>query len=245
MILTLTMRDLKVKYAQTFLGILWALLQPLAGLLVFTIFFTQFVQLDSPLPYPLIALSGMAAWFFFSNIIQSASMSLFESQDLIKKVYFPRLILLISKILFALIDLIIALGLLFILMVILGVSPGIQILFLPVFIFLTIVVGLSISLWLSALTLRYRDFHHIIPYLLNYGIWLTPVFFPTTIIPAEFNWLLYLNPMAAIIAGFRWSLLGDVFPVWVYWLSFIPIFILFFSGLNYFRKNEYKISDYA
>ena len=245
MIITLTMRDLKVKYAQTFLGILWALLQPLVGVLVFTFFFTQLIKLESTIPYPLIALSGIAAWYFFSSIIHSAGISLVHAHDLIKKVYFPRLVILVSKILSGLIELGITLCLLLILMLIFGVYPGIEILFLPVFIILTIVFGLSISLWLSALTLRYRDFHHIIPYLLNYGIWLTPVFFPVSIIPEKFNWLIYLNPMAAIIAGFRWSLLGDTFPDWMYWISFVPIIVLLILGLDYFRRNEYKIADYA
>lgn len=245
MIITLTVRDVKVKYAQTFLGILWAVLQPLVGVLVFTFFFTQLIQLDSTIPYPLIALSGIAAWYFFSSIIHSAGISLMQAQDLIKKVYFPRLVILISKILSGLIDLGITLCLLVILMFVFGVFPGIEILFVPVFIILTIVFGLSISLWLSALTLRYRDFHHIIPYLLNYGIWLTPVFFPVSIIPEKFNWLIYLNPMAAVIAGFRWSLLGDTLPDWQYWISFVPIVIILISGLDYFRRNEYKIADYA
>jgi len=244
MIIALTTRDLKVRYAQTFLGVAWAVIQPLCGLLIFTIFFTQLIELDTPLPYPLIALSGMAAWYFFSNIIQSTSLSLVESQSLIKKVYFPRLILLISKIIPGLIDLVISVFLLLGLMVIFGITPQVEILCFPVFVLLTIVLGLSISVWLSALSLRYRDFHHVIPYALNYGIWLTPVFFPTTIIPDEYSWLLFLNPMAAVIAGFRWSLIGDVFPAWEYWISFIPILILLISGLHYFRKNEYKISDY-
>lgn len=245
MVLTLARRDLKVKYAQTLLGLLWAVIQPLTGLLIFTLFFDKLINIDTgSIPYPLFAFSGMVSWFFFSHIVHSAGTSLVEAQDLMKKVYFPKLIIPLAKVLAGMVELAISLSLLFVLMLVLGKLPDWPILLLPLFVLFNISVGLSIALWLSALTIRYRDFHHIIPYLVNFGIWLTPVFYPGTLIPSAYDWFLFLNPMAATIAGFRWSLIGDTFPEASYLMSVIPVSFLLVTGLLYFRKIESEISDY-
>jgi lipopolysaccharide transport system permease protein len=239
-------RDLKIRYSQTFLGILWAVIQPLTGLIVFTIFFNQLVKIKIPgMPYPLFAFSGMVSWFFFSNIVCNAGVSLVESQDLIRKVYFPRILLLFAKILVGLVEFGISMVMLIVLMVILGYSTTWLVVFLPMFALMNIGVGLSIAIWLGALTIRYRDFHHIIPYLVNFSIWLTPVFYPITLLPPRYEWLMYLNPMAATIAGFRWSLAGGVVPERTYLLSFIPVAVLLVSGLAYFRRVEDEIVDYV
>jgi homopolymeric O-antigen transport system permease protein len=239
-------RDLKVRYSQTFLGVLWAVIQPLTGLVIFTIFFGHLVKLEVPgMSYPIFAFSGMISWFFFSHIVYNAGVSLIESQDLIRKVYFPKILLLFAKTLVGLVEFGIALVLLVVLMLTLGYPMRSSALLFPLFVVLNICVGLSVALWLSALTVRYRDFHHIIPYLINFGIWLTPVFYPVTLVPTRLEWLVYWNPMAATIAGFRWSLVGGVVPQPKYLFSLIPIVLLLVTGFAYFRKVEDRISDYV
>lgn len=238
-------RDLKIRYSQTFLGFLWAVIQPLTGLVIFTVFFERLIKIQTPgTPYTLFAFSGMVSWFFFSHIVHNAGISLVESQDLIRKVYFPRILLLFAKTLVGLVELGISLLLLLALMALLGRAVFWSILLLPLFVLANICVALSIAIWLSALTIRYRDFHHIIPYLLNFGIWLTPVFYPVTLIPPRLEWLMCVNPMAATISGFRWSLGVQTAPDQGYLVSFLPAAVLFASGFMYFRKIENEIADY-
>jgi len=239
-------RDLKVRYSQAFLGVLWAVIQPLTGLVIFTIFFDRLVKIQTPgMPYPLFAFSGMVSWFFFTHIVTNAGASLVESQALIRKVYFPRILLLFAKTIVGLVEFGISMILLILLMLVMGFPPRWSIILLPLFVLLNIAVGLSIAIWLGALTIRYRDFHHIIPYLVNFSIWLTPVFYPVTLIPPKLEWLVYLNPMAATIAGFRWALTGGPLPDKNYLLSLVPIVALLISGFAYFRRVEDEISDYV
>jgi lipopolysaccharide transport system permease protein len=244
--LAIAKRDLKVRYSQAFLGVLWSVIQPLTGLLIFTIFFGQLLKIKTPgVSYPLFAFSGMVSWYFFSNIVSQAGASLVQSQDLIRKVYFPKILLLFAKTIVGLVEFGISVILLIVLMQFTGFFASWSIIFLPLFVLLNIAVGLSIAVWLGALTIRYRDFHHIIPYLVNFGIWLTPVFYPVTLIPPKFNWIMYWNPMAATIAGFRWSLMGGALPETKYLFSLAPIAALLISGFAYFRKIEDEISDYV
>jgi len=220
------------------------MIQPLTGLLIFTFFFNYVVKVDTGgIPYPLFAFSGMISWYFFSSLMAQSGTSLMQSQYLIRKIYFPKLILPISKSLTCFAEFGISLLLLFAIMIITGYYPSINILFLPFFILLNLITGLAIGLWLSALTIRYRDFYHIIPYLINFGIWLTPVFYPATLIPHKIQFLIYFNPMAGIISGFRWSLLGGAPPSVNYLFSFAFVIIIFITGLYYFRKMETKIAD--
>ena len=245
LVVTLAIRDLKVKYAQTALGIFWTVLQPLTGLTIFTVFFSKLIKVDTNgIPYALFAFSGMISWFFFSQIIQSAGLSLLESQHLIKRIYFPRLILLVTKILVALAEFCVSVVLLFLLMLTMGIFFTWPVLFFPFLVIFNIAVAFSVAIWLSALTIKYRDFHHIIPYLVNFGIWLTPVFYPETLIPYRFRLFLFLNPMAAVVKAYRWSLIGGPLPDAGYWLSVIPVLFLLVTGLNYFKKTENEISDY-
>ncbi|MDD3876218.1 MAG: ABC transporter permease [Bacteroidales bacterium] len=240
-------RDLKVQYYQTFLGILWSMIQPLTGLLIFTFIFSYVIKVNPEelggVPYPLFAFSGLICWYFFSSLMGQAGTSLMQSQYLIRKIYFPKLILPISKSLTCFAEFIISFLLLFFIMLIMGYYPGINILFLPVFILLNLITGLSVGIWLSALTIRYRDFYYIIPYLVNFGIWLTPVFYPATLIPERLKFLIYFNPMAGVISGFRWSLFGGAPPSVYYLFSFVIVIVIFITGLYYFRKMETKIAD--
>lgn len=244
MILSFAKRDIKIKYSQTVLGILWSVIQPLTGLVVFTFFFDKLIKLDTlDTPYALFAFSGMISWYFFSYIVHSSHEALLVNQEIIKKIYFPKLILPLSKVLVGLVDFLISFALFIIFALFFKVIPSWTCLLFPIFLILNIVVGLSISIWLSAMTVRYRDFYHIVPYLINFSIWLTPVFYPATLLPADYNWLLYLNPMAAVIAGFRWSLLGGDMPSVYYLISFVPMFLLLFLGIRYFIKIEQNIAD--
>jgi len=244
LILTFATRDLKVQYAQTFLGVLWSAIQPLTGLLIFTFFFGKIISLDTKdIPYPLFAFSGIMAWYFFTYMVGQGGHSLVNSQDLIKKIFFPKLVLPLSKVLVGIVEFAISIVLLIILMIIMGSMPGAEVIFFPLFILLNIIVGLAVAIWLSALTLRYRDLQHLIPYLVNFGIWVTPVFYPSTLIPEKYNYFLYFNPLAGVIAGFRWTLLNGERPEIAYFYSFIPVVILFIAGLFYFKKVEGKTSD--
>jgi len=241
---SLAKRDVKAKYTQTVLGILWSVIQPLTGLLIFTIFFDKLIKVDTNnIPYPLFAFSGMVAWYFYTFIVNQGGTSLVDSQYLLKKFYFPRLILPLSKVLVGLVDFGISVILLIILMIILGGMPSFLILLFPVFLLLAVLTGLSIAIWLSALTIRYRDLQHIIPYLINFSIWLTPVFYPSTLVPESYHFILYLNPMAGIIAGFRWCLLGDLIPSINYLWGILPVIFIFISGIYYFIKIEREIVD--
>ncbi len=252
---TLARRDVKVQYAQTALGFLWSVIQPLTSLLVWTFFFDKLIDVDTgAIPYALFAFTGMIGWYFFTFIFNYAGTSLVNAQDLIRKIYFPRIILPLSKVLVGLVEFSISLGLLFILMLILGEAPTWKLVFLPFFILFNIITGLSFGIWLSALTIRYRDFQHIIPYFINLTIWLTPVFYPTTLITSHYGqdsffiYVNYLNPMAAVIAGYRWCLFNGLDPIAQlspnYLLAFIPVTIVLVTGFIYFRKNESTIADH-
>lgn len=245
LIVVLARRELKAQYAQSVLGILWAAIKPMMALAIFSLFFGSFIDLSDQISvaYPLFAFSGMVSWFYFTFLMTQAGTSVTNAQDLITKIYFPKLVLLLAKVLVGLVEFGISLILLVILMLILGHVPGPELAFLPVFLLLNILVGLTVGIWLAALTTRYRDFSHLLPYLVNFLIWLTPVFYPTTIVPEKYAQGLFLNPMAGVIAGFRWSLLGDEIPDWRYAIGMIPVLILFIGGLFFFVKIEREMPD--
>lgn len=245
LIWVLAKKDLKEKYAQTTLGLTWTVLQPLTGLLIFTLFFDRIIQLENipEVGYAVFAFSGMTSWYFFSHILYQASSSLINNQELVRKVAFPKVILPLSKVLLGGVDFLISLALLVVLFAVTGIVPSINLLLFPVFVGLTVMVGLSVSLWLSALTVKNRDLQHIVPYVLNFGIWLTPVFYPATLIPSEYSFLLYLNPMAGMVEGFRWCLWGYQGFDQLYFIGIGMSFILFLTGFWYFRKVEDRMAD--
>jgi len=244
LIVTFARRDLKIQYAQTVLGITWSFVRPLIGLLIYTLFFSYLLNVNTgAVPYPLFAFSGMVCWYFFSFLVSNSGVSLRESQHMIKKIYFPKLILPLSKVLVGLVEFSIAIIILLCLMAVWGMVPGIMIILLPLVVLLNVIAGLSIGIWLSALTVRYRDFHHVIPYLVNFGIFLTPVFYPATLIPEEYYYIVYLNPMAGVVESMRWMLFSGPIPSLNFLWGFVPVFLLFFSGIYYFTKIENKIAD--
>jgi lipopolysaccharide transport system permease protein len=242
--LILAYRDLRVRYAQTFLGVLWAVIQPLCTLLIFSLVFGRAMQVDTGgVPYPVFAVCGMSAWTYFAFVMNQAGNSIIGAQAMIQKIYFPRLIIPLSKAVVGFVDF--GISFLFILGLIawFGVVPSGNIVFLPVFILLTVVTALGAGIWLSALTIRYRDFQHIVPFLVQLGLYATPIAYPSSLIPERFQLLVHLNPMAGIVESFRWSILGGEAPHPYSYLSFGLSVILFLSGLLYFRKVERVMAD--
>ncbi len=246
--LILAYRDLRIRYAQTALGLFWAFIQPAATLLIFTVVFGRAVKVDTgPIPYSVFAICGMTSWTYFSFVLNQSGNSIIGAQEMIKKIYFPRLVIPLSKALVGLVDFVISFVILTALMVFYRTSLSANIIFLPVFILLTIVAGLAVGIWLSALTIRYRDFQHVVPFLVQFGLYATPIAYPSeTIIKNLPTWataLYYLNPMAGIVEGFRWSILGGEMPVVYAWLSFGVMIVLFISSLFYFKRVERVMAD--
>ena len=241
-ILVLAKRDVKIKYAQTFLGLAWTVLQPLVAVVVFTLFFNVLLELQADYPYALYVLSGMLCWGLFNYIFSQGSASLLNNQDLIGKVNFPKIVLPLSKVLVGGLEFLITMVLMIILMLWFQVPLTLNIIFLPLIVLVVVAFSLATSLILAAATIRYRDLHHIIPFLVNFGIWFTPVFYPVSLIPEQYGKLLYLNPMASLIGLFRWSLLGD--PVSVYALSGVLMtIILLAAAVTYFNVVEDTIAE--
>jgi lipopolysaccharide transport system permease protein len=243
----LAWRDLVVRYRQAVIGIAWAVIRPALTVAVFSILFGRLAGLPSgSVPYPLMVLAGLLAWQFFVTAVTSASACLVGNANLITKVYFPRLILPMSTALVALVDLLISLVLYALLAAWYGHPPGWTVLALPVFFVLLVVIALGISVWLAALNARYRDFQHAVPFLLQLGLYVSPVAFSSSIVPGKWRLLYYLNPMAGVIDGFRWSLLqGADLPYWPgVWLAAAVSCVLAFSGMTYFRSTERLLADF-
>lgn len=238
-------RDLRVKYAQTALGFLWSILQPLVTIFIFRFVFVKVAHIDTQgIPYPIFSMAALAAWGYFAYIAVNSGSSIIQSQNMIRKIYFPRLILPLSKVAVGFVDFGIALFFLLILMVWYGFFPTWHtLLYLPFYALLTMVAGLTAGIWISALTIRYRDFQHIIPFAVQIGLYLTPVAYPTTLISPQYLPFYYLNPMAGIVEGFRWSLVGGTPPPLYANISFILIILLFITGLFYFKKVEKVMAD--
>ena len=246
--LILAYRDLRVRYAQTFLGFFWAFLQPAATLLIFTVVFGKAVKVDTGgVPYPLFAITGMAAWTYFAFVLNQSGNSIIGAQEMVKKIYFPRLVIPLSKAVVGFVDFAIAFLFLAVMMGIYSFAPSENILYLPLFILLTIISALAVGIWLSALTIRYRDFQHVVPFLVQFGLYATPTAYPAeTIINSLPDWavaIYYLNPMAGVVEGFRWSVLGGAPPSDYAYISFTLTGILFISALFYFRKVERVMAD--
>lgn len=246
--LILAYRDLRVRYAQTFLGLAWAFLQPAATLLIFTVVFGRAVKVDTGgIPYPVFAITGMTAWSYFSFVLNQSGNSIIGAQEVVKKIYFPRLVIPLSKAVVGFVDFLMAFAILVALMVVYRVMPSANLVFLPVFIVLTVVSSLAVGIWLSALTIRYRDFQHVVPFLVQFGLYATPIAYPSeTIIDNLPRWgtvLYYLNPMAGVVEGFRWSVLGGTPPNAFAYLSFGMMALLFVTALVYFKRVERVMAD--
>src|SRR5690606_31977708 len=239
---------LRIRYAQTFLGLVWVFLQPIITLLIFTLVFGRFVKVDTGgVPYPVFALCGMSAWTYFSFVMNQSGNSIIGAQEMIKKIYFPRLIIPLSKAVVGLVDFFVALLLLIILLIVYHVPISLNIILLPLFILMTVISSLAVGIWLSALTIRYRDFQHVTPFLVQVGLYVTPIAYPSEMVMGSLpKWgavLFYLNPMAGIVGGVRWSILGLEQPHALSYLSFSVVILLFITGLLYFKRVEKIMAD--
>jgi lipopolysaccharide transport system permease protein len=241
----LVWREVKVRYKQTVLGIAWAVLQPLMTMAIFTVIFGMFVNVPSDgLPYPLFALVALLPWAYFSEAMTRSSVSLVGDAQLIRKVYFPRLILPLAAVVSPAVDFLLAFTLLLALMAWYGLSPTWGIIMLPGFLLLGLVTALAVGLWLSALNVRYRDVRHTVPFLTQCWMYASPVAYPVSVVPEGWRALYGLNPMAGVIEGFRWALLGKESPdVGVMTVSVIAVIGLLIGGVIFFKHMEQTFAD--
>ncbi len=240
----LVWRDVKVRYKQTLLGVAWVVIQPLATTLIFTIIFGNLAKLPSGnLPYAVFALAGLVPWNYFAGAFARGSGSLVSSANLISKVYFPRLIIPIASVLGGLVDMAIVLLMLFALILFFGIVPTSGIVWLPLFIVLAIAAALGVSLWLSALNVRYRDVNYLVPFLSQFWLYATPVVYPASLIPEQWRLLYGLNPMASVVEGFRWSLFGGEAPGPMLLASIAMVIALLVGGAFFFRRMEKTFAD--
>jgi lipopolysaccharide transport system permease protein len=241
----LSWRDIKVRYKQTVIGAAWSIVRPVLTTIIFTIVFSRVAKLgyNGAAPYALMVYAGMLPWQFFSNALTEASNSLIGNTNLISKVYFPRLIVPASSVITSMVDFAISFGILLVMLVIYQFLPPIQILLLPLFIILAFLAAFGTGLYITALNVKYRDFRYIIPFIVQFGLYITPVGFASSNIPSKWRLLYSLNPMVGIIDGFRWCILGDD----MYWPGFLvsTAVILFFLwlGIWYFRRTEKSFAD--
>ena len=241
----LTWRDVKVRYKQTALGAAWAIIQPFFMMLVFSLFFGRLARVPSDgIPYPVFAFCGLLPWQLFAHALTESSNSLVGNQNLITKVYFPRLVIPIAAVLGGVIDFFIAFVILLGMMLYYGIVPGVAILALPGFLLLALLTALSVGLWLSALNAQYRDVRYTINFLVQFWLFATPVAYPSSLVPEKWRPLYGLNPMAGVVDGFRWALLGKSGPPGLMlWVSVIVVVILLLGGLYYFRRMEQEFAD--
>jgi lipopolysaccharide transport system permease protein len=240
----LVVRDIKVRYKQTMLGGLWAILQPFMNMVVFTIFFGHLAKIPSDqLPYPIFVYTALLPWQFFSGGIGSSGNSLVANSHLISKVYFPRMIIPAASLGAGCLDFLIAFILLIVMMIYYGISPGIGILLFPILMTLVAVAALGVGMILAALNVAYRDFRYVIPFLVQFWLFATPVIYPVSIVPEQWRWLINLNPMAGIITGIRSSLLNLPISWPDICISGMISMGLFVIGIFYFKKMERRFAD--
>ncbi len=240
----LAWRDVKVRYKQTALGAAWAIIQPVFTMVVFSVFFGKLGKIPSDgLPYPIFAYVALLPWQLFSHSLSSSSQSVVAEARLISKVYFPRLIIPLSSVLAGLVDFGVAFAILLILMAYYQVVLTLKVLFLPLFILMALISALAGGLWLSALNVKYRDVRYAVPFLTQIWMFVSPVAYPSSMIPEKWQWLYGLNPMAGVIEGSRWALLGSSPPISTIFVSILLTAILFVGGLYYFRSTEKLFAD--
>jgi lipopolysaccharide transport system permease protein len=240
----LTARDIKVRYRQTALGILWAVLQPTLLVLAFSVFLGHLAQVPSDgLPYPLFTFAALAPWSFFAGALAHSANSVVGSANLISKVYFPRLIIPLASVGAGLVDFMIALGILLLLMLYYGIGWSLQLLaVLPLTLVLAF-AALGMGTLLSALTVAYRDFRYVVPFMLQFWMFVTPVVYPASLVPESWRWLLHLNPMAGLIEGFRSALLGRPFDLPALGISVVIAVAVFGASVFYFERVERRFAD--
>ncbi|MCA9994145.1 MAG: ABC transporter permease [Caldilineaceae bacterium] len=245
----LVWRDVKVRYKQTALGILWILLQPLVSMLIFAVLFGVILKVPSDdAPYPIFAYTALLPWQYFAGALTRSSTNLVDSAHLITKVYFPRLIIPLSGVVSGLVDFAVAFVILIGLMIFYGIAPTVTVLWLPAFMLLALITALGFGLWLSALNVRFRDIKHLVPFIVQIWMYLTPVIYGSTLIPERYRWLLALNPMTSVVEGFRWALLGsqltdNAAANGLFFVSIAIALLVLVSGAIFFRATERIFAD--
>jgi lipopolysaccharide transport system permease protein len=243
----LAWRDVAVRYKQTVIGATWAVIRPFVTMIVFTIIFGKLANLpsDGTAPYAILVFAGMLPWTFFSSALADASNSLLGSANLITKVYFPRLIVPIAAAAVALVDFLINFGMLVVLMLWYHFVPGWQMLLLPLFVVLAMLASIGPALWLAALNVKYRDFRYIIPFLVQFGLYVSPVGFSSSIVPEQWRLLYSLNPVVGVIDAFRWSILGGQSPLYLpgFVMSIAVTMFFVWLGVRQFRRTEKSFAD--
>ena len=239
------MRDIKVRYQQTMLGAAWAVLQPVTQMVVFSVFFGRLLGVGSDgVPYPVFAYCALLPWQLFAFALTQSSNSLVDNSHLITKVYFPRLIVPLASVIAGLVDFCIAFVVLLILMLWYGITPTWAVVTLPLFVLLAVAAALAAGLWLSALNVQYRDIRYTLPFLTQIIFFLTPIVYPSSRIPEAYRWIVGLNPLAGVVEGFRWALLGTPPPSPLMLVcSTGATIVLLIGGLYYFRRMEQTFAD--
>jgi len=241
----LSWRDIKVRYKQTALGATWAVIQPLMTMVVFSIFFGKLAKMPSDgLPYPLFAYAALVPWTFFANSLTQASNSLLQNSNMLKKIYFPRLVMPISSVISVTVDFVFAFIVLIAMMLFYGILPTVNIVWLPFLMLLALGTALGVGLWLSAINVQYRDVRYVIPFLIQIWLFATPIAYPSSLLTEPWRTLYGLNPMVGVVEGFRWALLGtETAPGAAVVVSSFMAGILLVSGTFYFRRMEKTFAD--
>lgn len=242
----LSWRDVIVRYKQTVIGIAWAVVRPFVTMVVFTIVFGKLAQMPSDnAPYPILVFVGLLPWQFFAGAFSDAGNSLISNSNMISKVYFPRLLVPASAIVVNLVDFVISAGVLALLMIWYSFVPDWRIIVLPIFILLAAFVALGSGLLVAAMNVKYRDFRYVLPFVVQFGLYISPVGFVSSVVPEQWRLLYYLNPMVAVIDGFRWAILGEQFHIYVPGLlcSILMTACLCYLGVKYFRSTEKTFVD--
>jgi len=241
----LVLRELKIRYKQAAIGVLWALLQPIIAVAIFALIFGHFAKMPSgPYPYVVFAFTAVLPWTYFAEAVRRCASGLVGDAELIRKIYFPRLILPLTLVVAPLVDFLAGLLVLFALLAFFHITPGPGILLLPVFLLVALALALAVGLWLGPLSVRYRDVIHALPFMIQVWLYASPVAYPLSIVPERWRLLYSLNPMVGVIEGFRWALLGDARPdVAAMVASGVFILAALAGGLVYFRKMERHFAD--
>jgi lipopolysaccharide transport system permease protein len=241
----LAWRDIKVRYKQTALGVAWAIIQPFFTMVIFSIFFGKLGRIPSDgIPYPLFAYAALVPWTFFAHGLNQSSNSLVTGAQLIKKVYFPRLVVPVAAVLSGVVDFILAFIVLLGMMLYYGLAPTANIVWLPAFLLLALITSLGVGLWLSTLNVQYRDVRHAVPFITQFWLFLTPIAYPSTLLSEPWRTLYGLNPMAGVVEGFRWALLGtDTQPKAMIFVSCLMALAILIAGAFYFRRMEKTFAD--
>jgi len=237
-------RDIKVRYKQTVLGVAWAVIQPLMTMLIFTFIFGRLANIPSDgMPYPVFVFSGLLAWNFFSSAVSAGGVSLLSASSMISKVYFPRLIIPLASIGVSAVDFLVSFMLLITIMAVYLIAPSWQILLFPFFVVGLALLAIGLSAWLTAITVIYRDFRFVIPFMVQIWMYITPVIYPVSFIPEKWRWLMYLNPMAGWVNGIRATTLGTNIDWFAVSTSSVLTLLVLMFGLRYFKRAERRFAD--